>query len=367
MKAWIAALKPGVVGRYLAWDFALASGAVLLVLASVWITADSLLHLDDFAQLGAVALRNSLLRSLDILPQGVPTACAIGAALSLSRATRFREITAIRCGGIQLRVALVPLLAVTVLIALALGLLHDRALVPAHLALEGLAERDQEDRPTPAAGRWWYVSGDWIFSAAEFDPTLKVLTGVTAFELDERRSIERRLDSERALYLGKGQWEFFKVVDRRFGADASIAIQRFDKLALRLGVDLAPSLLRTSTGRAAHEAMTLHRLVDSVEEAANPAERATLLTAYHGRIALPIATLALVLLSIPGAIREGRRDDSLSGALLHVLVAVAGFWIAWSVVLVEPLSPHVHAAIPVWTTIAAALALGAWRFRSISE
>ena len=91
MRAWI-------VGRYLAQEFVLASAGVLVVLATVWLTADSLLHLDDFGRLGlAAALNNSLLRSLDILPQGVPTACALGVALSLARAMRFREITAIRC------------------------------------------------------------------------------------------------------------------------------------------------------------------------------------------------------------------------------------------------------------------------------
>lgn len=360
-------MRAGIIGRYLALEFAMASTAVLVVLTTVWLTADSLLHIDDFASLGIDALRNSLLRSLDILPQGVPTACALGAALSLARAMRFREITAIRCGGIKLRFALAPLLAVTVVVALALGFVQDRVLVPAHQTLEGLAEKDREDRPTQAADRWWYVSGDWTFSADEFDPAQKLMTGVSAFEFDDARKPERRLDSARAVYLGNGQWEFFEVIDRRFQPDGSIELKRYERLALHLGVELAPQLLRTVTGRAAHEAMTLHRLLDSVGEANNAAERSTLLTAYHGRLALPLAAIALVLLSIPAAIREGGRDDTLTRALLNVLLAVGAFWVAWSVVLVEPLSPHVPPAIPVWGTIGTALALGAWRFRSISE
>ena len=360
-------MRAGIVGRYLAQEFALASAGVLVVLASVWLTADSLLHIDDFGSEGIGALRNGLLRSLDILPQGVPTACALGAALSLARAMRFREITAVRCGGIKLRAALVPLLGVTVLIAVALGFVQDRVLVPAHQTLEGLAEKDREDRPTQAADRWWYVSGDWTFSADDFDPAQKLMTGVNAFEFDDTRKPMRRLDSTRAVYLGSGQWEFFEVIDRRFLPDGGIELKRYDRLALHLGVELAPQLLRTTTGRAAHEAMTLHRLVDSLGEATNETERSTLLTAYHGRLALPLAAVALVLLSIPAAIREGGRDDTLSRALLNVLGAVAGFWVAWSVVLVEPLSPHVPPALPVWGTVGAALALGAWRFRSISE
>jgi lipopolysaccharide export LptBFGC system permease protein LptF len=360
-------MNAGIVGRYLAWEFALASSAVLIVLATVWLTADSLLHLDDFGREGVGALRNGLLRSLDILPQGVPTACALGAALSLARAMRFREVTAIRCGGIRLRTALLPLLGITLLVALALGFVQDRVLVPAHQSLEGLAEKDREDRPTKAADRWWYVSGDWTFSADEFDPAQKLMTRVSAFEFDPRRKPKRRLDSERAVYLGDGQWEFFKVIDRRFLPEGQIELKRYERLALHLGVELAPQLLRTSTGRAAHEAMTLHRLLDSVGEAANEAERSTLLTAYHGRLALPFASIALVLLSIPAAIREGGRDDTLSRALLNVLLAVAGFWVAWSVVLVEPLSAYVPPALPVWATIGTALALGAWRFGSISE
>jgi lipopolysaccharide export LptBFGC system permease protein LptF len=360
-------MRAGIIGRYLAVEFAMASAGVLIVLATVFLTADCLLHLDELGKFGLFGLRDSLLRSLDILPQGVPTACALGAALSLARAMRFREITAIRCGGIKLRAALVPLLAVTLLIAIALGLVQDRVLVPAHQTLEGLAERDLTDRPMQAADRWWYVSGDWVFSANEFDAGQRLMTGVSAFEFDAKRKPERRLDSARATYLGQGQWEFFEVIDRTFAADGSVALNRYDRLELHLGVELAPQLLRTSTGRAAHEAMTLHRLVDSLGEAINAAERSTLLTAYHARLALPFAAIALVLLSIPAAIREGGRDDTLARALVNVLLAVAGFWVAWSVVLIEPLSPYVPAAIPVWATMGGALALGAWRFRSISE
>src|SRR5262247_3944971 len=71
----------GIIGRYLALEFAMAAGGVLVVLATVYFTADCLLHLDDLGRMGLIALRDALLRSLDILPQGVPTACALGAAL----------------------------------------------------------------------------------------------------------------------------------------------------------------------------------------------------------------------------------------------------------------------------------------------
>ena len=357
----------GIVGRHLALEFLGASSGVLVVLFTLWLSADSLLHVDEIASGGSTAFRNVLLRSLDILPQGIPTACAIGAVLALSRAMRAREITAIRCGGIKLRAVLLPTVALSLGIAVALGFVHDRALVPAHRELAGLAERDRDDRPVEVAGRWWYVSGDWLFSAAEFSARARELRGVTAFHLGPQRSIVRRLDSERAVFLGEGRWEFFTVTDRTFPDAANMVAQQLERLQLSLGVSLAPSLLRTETGLPVPEAMSLHRLADAVQEATIPAERLTLETTYHGRMALPLAVVALVLLAVPAALREGDGHDSLPRALLRCLLAIAGFWALWGVAQIGPLAPTVPAAVSIWGMMAFILAIGVWQFGTIRE
>ena len=99
-----------IVSRYLLREFLLASGAVLLAIVVTWIAADTLLHLDELEG-GVSAWLAGLDRMLDVVPLGVPMSCAVGVVWSITRAVRSREITAIRCGGIPLRSALLPIVA----------------------------------------------------------------------------------------------------------------------------------------------------------------------------------------------------------------------------------------------------------------
>ena len=116
------------VSRYLLREFALSSATVLIALVVTWVAADTLVHLDAVGDSVSGALAAVLHRLLVVIPLAVPLSCLVGVVWSLTRAVRSREITAIRCGGIPLRYALLPVLVTAVLIGGALGYFEDRVI-----------------------------------------------------------------------------------------------------------------------------------------------------------------------------------------------------------------------------------------------
>lgn len=357
-----------IISRYLLLEFLGASGVVFLALFLTWIAADSLLHIDLLSSGPSWAFRQILFRAMETVPLSVPISCLAGVVWSLSRAVRYREITAIRCGGIRLRSVLVPILVLSFLLGGALILFEDRVVVPTRRALLE-AERDKdghaERRPRYLNGRWWYASGLSIFSAAEYLPEERTLQDVTVFKFDRQRHIQQRIDADRALNLEGSSWEFHGVRVLEFkAASRGLEGKELPVLSVDLGLS-GQDLVRAGPPLAL---TTLHRLARRIRRhVGSDATLTALQVGFHGRLAQPLAVLVLVLLAVPFAIGDVEYGDSLPRALLRSLAAAGIYWIAWSLALVAGRSSYVPPPFPVWGVTLLCLGIGAWRFRRINE
>ncbi|MBW2414343.1 MAG: LptF/LptG family permease [Deltaproteobacteria bacterium] len=354
------------VSLYLVREFAAASTGVFLAILVTWLSADSLLHVGDVSDQGAGALRTVLLRSLDIFPLGVPTACVIGAVWSLSRAVRFREITAIRAGGIPLKTALLPILLVSLAVAGALALFEDRALVPARQSLlsNGDDETGRSNAPRQLAGRWWHATGTSILSAGSYSAETGALHDVTVFDLDASRQIRRRIDAEVAEHVDGVVWEFRGARVRDFEGPTGMR----ETVSASLRLDLGVTGAEMERAYPPIEATSLHKLARRIREhRGNESALVALEAAFHGRLAQPLAVVVLVLLALPFAIGDVERGDSLPRALLWALAASGAFWLVWTLALLVARAGLVPAALPVWGALLGFGALGAWRFRAVRE
>lgn len=352
------------LSRYLLREFLSASTATSLVFLITWTAGDVLVHIDELGSGALWALARTLSRALDVLPLIVPMACAVGVVWSLTQAVRTREITAIRCGGIPLRTALLPIVAASLLIALGLGLFQDRVAIPARRAQAGTAA-DAAEGPEPVQknGTWWFADRSGVFAARDYDAAERALLEVTYFEYGRDRGLARRIDAARALHASGHVWELHGVRVYDF-TSGGVAFRAHDRLLLALG------LTETDLARAerplAHESLNglakRIREQQSVGRSAGPLE-----AAFHERLAQPLAVLVLVLLAIPFAIGDVERGDSLPRAMLASLVAAAVFWGAWSLAVLGARSEALPAAPAIWTVVAGALGIALWQFRAVRE
>lgn len=356
-----------IISRYLLVEFASASALVFLALSVTWMAADSVLHIDMMSSGFGHAFRQILFRMLEVVSVIVPLSCLAGVVWSLSRAVRYREITAIRCGGVRLRSVLAPVLVLCFVISGLLLLFEDRVLIPTRNALlEAESGEDEygQRRPRYINGRWWYASGASVFSAAEYLAEERTLRDVTVFEFDGERHLEQRIDAERAVNLTGSTWEFhdirvYEFTEMRGLSEREVSILRVD-LGLS-GKDLAgaaPPVTLTS----------LHKLARHIRKrVGNETALAGLQVGFHSRLAQPLGVLVLVLLALPFAIGDVERGDSLPSSLLLALAAAAAYWLAWTLALLAGQSGQVPAALPVWGVTVLFLGVGVWRFRRISE
>jgi lipopolysaccharide export system permease protein len=355
-----------IIARHFLAEFAQVSAAVLLGLLVMWGAADILLHVDELAGHFGRAMRQVALRSYPMLPIAVPISCVAGVVLSLTRAARNSELTAIQTGGIRLQAALAPILLSCALLAAGLGFLEDRVLVPARSGLEHGRSEDAGAKarmPERRLERWWFASGSSILSAASYDAKEQVLQDVTVFLFDEQRGIRERIDAKSAANLAGDTWEIREANVLEFQPKGGIDRHRAIALRLDLGID-SRDMDRASQPPAW---LTLRQLARQIRKSAGDrAEVAKLELAFHSRLAQPLAVLIVVLLALPIAAGDAR-GDSLPRALLRSLLATAGFWLAWTLALLVGRSGVVPPPFPVWGVTLGALGLGYWRFRSIRE
>jgi lipopolysaccharide export system permease protein len=348
-------------------EFVLTTTAVFLGLATMWLSADMLLHVDDLAGQLTQGMREVALRGFLVLPIMLPLAGLAGAVLCLSRAVRNREITAIRTGGIRLQAALAPLLVVCALAAFGVGMLEDRVLVPWRASLEqGRTDPNNGHARPPERllGRWWFASGTSVFSASSYDQEARTLREVTVFLFDEDRAIRTRIDAREAKSVDGDTWEIRDARTLEFSPDEGIS--RRDAPAMRLDLGITSGEM----GRAADTAAftSLHQLARQIRKSAgDAAERAKLELAFHGRLAQPFGLLIVVLLAIPFATGDSVRGDSLPRSLLRSLLAAAAFWLCWTLALLVARSGAVPPPVAVWGVTLGALAVGYWRYRQIPE
>ncbi len=328
---------------------------------------DTLLNIDLLASAPAAAFRQVLFGAMEIIPLAVPISCLAGVVWSLSRAVRYSEITAIRCGGIRLRSVLVPILVLAFLLGGALVLFEDRILIPTRMALMAADDEQQAGRERPPKylnGRWWYASGTSIFSAAEYQPEERTLRDVTVFKLNRERQIEQRIDAERAVNRQGSTWEFHVARALVFNGGPGLEHRELELLSLDLGLS-SQDLARAHSPLAI---TTLHKLARRIRKhQVGDGTLSALQVAFHARLAQPLAVLLLVLLAIPFAIGDQERGDWLPRALLRSLAACGVYWLAWSLALLTGRSGFVPAPFPIWGATLLFFALGVWRFRRVRE
>ncbi len=356
-----------IISRYLLAEFASASGLVFIALFITWVAADALRNIDLLASTPSAAFQQVLLGAMEMVPLAVPISCLAGVVWSLSRAIRYREITAIRCGGIRLQSVLVPILVLAFLLGGALVLFEDRVLIPTRMALLAQDGDDPAGAGRPPKylnGRWWYASGTSIFSAREYNAAERTLHDVTVFKLNRQRQIEQRIDAERALNREGSIWEFHSARSLTFNGGHGLEQREVEFLSLDLGLS-GQDLARAGSPLAI---TTLHKLARRLREYRTGDSTLTALqVAFHARIAQPLAILILVLLAIPFAIGEVERADWLPRALLRSLAVCGVYWLMWSLALLTGRSGLVPAPFPIWGVTLLFLGLGVWRFRGVRE
>jgi lipopolysaccharide export LptBFGC system permease protein LptF len=310
--------------RHYAARFTRAFFAALLILTLLVIAVDTLLELDEIPEdertLAAAAFRVGLRTLAQYLAYLVPAACFAAAFACVAQGARAREIIALKAGGVNPLVALLPIFVGACVAGVVLALVQESAGVR---AAGLLAEKTGAMRGAlMRSGVIWYHAGRVVYSAREADAEGETVREIQVFERDERGRLLRHIEAERAERLSPQRWSFEQMVLRSFDPEDPLHpphFERAEQKTLELAADRTPRLHPAELA-----ALPLPTLADYVSavmaQGGSPGPARMVL---HERASAPALALLLALIAVPLALGIERSGGLALPAFQGVLLVGA--------------------------------------------
>jgi lipopolysaccharide export system permease protein len=314
-----------------------------------------------------------------VLPRVTPAMTLIAVVIALTRLSRHNELLAMKAVGVSMQRAVVPLVAAAFVIGALVAGLQELTLphvagkmqqVTAQLMGSGGDDPevyddiwvvDSEGNVLHArsyhSGRREFTDGELIEAAP--DPQLHGVPRITSGIYDRRNKVW--------LLTGTRYWR----------DEDGTRLRKEEFRDLPWQTDLTPAKLIErrfdSDFRSAGQLMRMANLMDTQEALGAPSGKLMLMkqrrlwTWVHGRVSLPFATVALVLIGLPLVLRDETRS-AMVGIGLAVLICAAFY--ATHLMLLDlggrpdlGLKPWVAG----WGSTAIFAALGVYNFRRIAS
>ncbi len=266
-----------------------------------------------------------------ILYQVTPVAVLISIVTVVGVMGRHNELTAIKAGGISLRVVAGPLLTAAFVLSLMI-FLNNEYLVPSasRRAIEILDVRIKGKPPRGVFRQnqiWYAGKGNRIFKIDVLDPATKSMKGVTVIVLDAAFRPIERLDAARAVWVD-GRWRLEDVVRRNFSPDGAklLTLVRRNRLPLDIE-ERFEDFIKFKKHPDELNFNELNGYIRRLERSGYDA------TPYRvdlmAKTAIPFISLIIAFMSIALAVRFGSRGSVVASVGLCLAVGVA-YWLVLS-------------------------------------
>lgn len=354
--------------RYSATRFLTAFFGSFLILALVLLVVDMLLNLGEVLEAEntiAGAIGVLLQRSAaTYLPYLLPVATFTGAFFAVGQAARNREVVAIKAGGIPPLGAMLPVFALSVLIALIALVLNETVSLRAAAALRA-GRGSSVGEVTLRSGTIWYHTGRFIYNIRDPQPGSDTVRDVRVFERNAEGRLIRLVTAEEATRLAPHRWRFKHATVRRFDptqAKKPPTVERAEQITLELGEDRTPHLQQAEL--AVLPLSTLSDYVGAVlADGGNPGRARALL---HSRLTVPFLVILFALLAVPlGLSVEQTRSMALPAlqgvGLLFVFLVAREYSASFGA------RGELSAAMAPWLTLLVFFAFGSWRLSRVPQ
>lgn len=343
-----------IVFRYVAAAFGLASAASMLAISAIYLVIDFVDRAKIYegnGWLGAVVELYAC-KAISVTYQLAPAAVALGAAVALSSLRRTGEVTALRALGHGPATFLVPVAALSLVVAVGALLLEDPLVVPANYRAEEITVQRFHrfgDWAVYHQGKRWF-RGDkgriWYLGR----PEGRGFSDVTLYEFDDRFSVTHRLDAALLQPTTDGRWTLTDVVERDFRSDGISRETRLDHDVRTFADDL--QLFRVKTGRPSQlRRSELPGQVELRERLGLPSREFSL--ALHERRSYPFTSVPAGVLGASLALRR-RRNGHLTAAIAEGVLVVLGIYALTAFARTATLGGHLGPVVGGWLALAIA-------------
>jgi lipopolysaccharide export system permease protein len=283
----------------------------------------------------------------------VPIASFVAAFLCLGLASRTREITAMKTGGIPPARIAVPIACAASILSLATLAANETILLGATREFTRFENPGQS--LTLRGGTFWYHRGDTFYNVREADREAREMHGVTVYTLDRDGRLQETMSAKTVSVEEDDRWVLHDALIRRFDPADPASSPRLDRVE-RETVDMAGNELELLDAGGA--TLSVPQLLDVISirtREDRPAARFSSL--LHARLGEPITVLVFALLALPVGLTV-ERTRSLAISALYGIVLVSAFQASWHIASLLGRSGFEGAAPAPWGVLAGFGALG---------
>jgi len=321
-----------LLDRYIGGLFLRSFLLSLTVLVLLFITIDFFTQTWRFdPDLGVVG-SYYILKLPEIIYQMMPVSVMMGTLISLGLVSRTQELVAIQSSGINLFRTSVPLLVVSVFIALATFAIGDRLMPASSQAANQLFEveiKKWKPKHSQRSIDLWYRSKEVVYNIQSILPKQNRIEGVTIFKVDENFAPTEILTAFSGEYIND-VWILKKGKRVVFSKEAEAPrVEPFDELEVRLD-ETPEELANVEKQTEVMSTMALRRFIQQNKQAGFNVRKHKVV--FYERFSFSFACVILVFLAIPFGVQRGKhggfaRDFGLC------LVATFTYWACLSVLV----------------------------------
>ena len=229
----------------------------------------------------------------------VPIAGFVAVFFTLGRMVRNSEFTAMKAGGISVYRLLAPVLIVTIIICCLFAVFYDRIASPAYHQAHLL-----QNKVRPRRGRNVVFKGknNRVFYSQRIALDAKEINQLTIYEYDAENRLDRITFTNSATWT-PNEWELTDGYIRHFEEGIEVDYETFDMHRIERHEDPERFIGSEKDPRA----MTIKELREQIayKQEAGQISRREQVKLFH-KTAYPFATVVVVMLGAPIAIRFGR-------------------------------------------------------------
>jgi len=351
-----------ILPRYFVSRFLGLFGAILVASILVIVMVETLLNLDRMLEIeeGLRGVLTYLLLRIPsyYLPDLLPAASFGAALVTMGLGARWREVTAMKAGGIPPIRVVLPILGAAFALSILTGIQNETWGLRASRAWQrqltggGMAMDYRR-------GSFWYQRGRMIYNIRGADRDTRTLIGIALFERNRAGRLVRSVHAARARVGDDGTWHFEQAVIREFDPSKPGSPPRTDaRTEATLRLDAADEKVLMDADASL---LPLDRLDAYIRTRAREGETVQRFVAlFHQRLTDPLAVLLLALIGIPLGLRVETTRSFGRPALWGVAI-LGAFFLARTVGNTLAAEGAVPPAVPSWSIVTVFAGFGLWQ------
>lgn len=341
-----APLCPPILNWHLLGTFLRTTALCIAAFLSIYLIVEFFEHFDDFLEYNAsvgATLRYFLFRTPMFVTRVTPMAVLAGILLGLGNLARHNEFVALRAAGVSIWQVASGLLVAATLISGFMLFWNERLVPYCSQRAHGVYATEIKKRRLKGNGRRhvWYRGLAGFYNITHVSE--KGLVGLTVYEVGSTFEPRRVIEVDRATWNGDTKtWRLIGSRAYRLYPDGRVTSEPPNNFE----IPEPPSAFLAAPGEAEEFSFAgLQRYItDLRRKGADPSEYYVEL---HLKLAVPFASLVMVLIGIPLTIK-GTRTSSLAGAVSFGLAIGFSYWMVLAFAKALGQNGALHPVVAAW-------------------